>query len=81
LTLERTSDEKITKNLFHEGGELKEETKAKNKAFRVNENMQNSPKNRTLYNKEGGDVKIWKIGNRKTIIKAFLIHFTKEFVK
>jgi hypothetical protein len=52
---------KITKNLFHEGGELKEETITQSKAFRVNLNMQNSPKNRTLYNKEGGDVKTWKV--------------------
>lgn len=61
MTLERTSEMKITKNLFHEGGELKEETITQSKAFRVNENMQNSPKNRNLYNKEGGDVKTWKV--------------------
>jgi hypothetical protein len=31
--------------------------------------------------KEGGDLKRWKHENRKTLLKASLIHFTKEFVK
>jgi hypothetical protein len=38
-------------------------------------------KNKTLYNKEGGDVERCKEKREKTYGETTSIHFTKEFVK
>jgi hypothetical protein len=76
----RTENNK--ESFFSEGGESKDDkSKKEANALRVIAKHKDRPENRTLYNKEGGDLRRWKNENQETFLKASLIHFTKEFVK